>query len=179
MKRPLCVLAGLLAATLLAGAASAADLISLRLGDVKGDRYAALRASRELDDLPYKLEMSAFPSGAPVLEALNAGALDIGFTGDIPFLFVYAAGAPLKAVGAWHFNPATVALVVGKDSPIRSVAGLKGKRIAVNRGGWGHFLALGALRRAGLGPQDVSFSFLGPVDGRAALVRGSVDAWVP
>ncbi|MCS8423790.1 aliphatic sulfonate ABC transporter substrate-binding protein, partial [Pseudomonas aeruginosa] len=75
--------------------------------------------------------------------------------------------------------PATVALVVGKDSPIRSVAGLKGKRIAVNRGGWGHFLALGALRRAGLGPQDVSFSFLGPVDGRAALVRGSVDAWVP
>lgn len=179
MKRPLCVLAGLLAATLLAGAASAADLISLRLGDVKGDRYAALRASGELDDLPYKLEMSAFPSGAPVLEALNAGALDIGFTGDIPFLFVYAAGAPLKAVGAWHFNPATVALVVGKDSPIRSVAGLKGKRIAVNRGGWGHFLALGALRRAGLGPQDVSFSFLGPVDGRAALVRGSVDAWVP
>ncbi|MGU3735376.1 ABC transporter substrate-binding protein, partial [Pseudomonas aeruginosa] len=164
MKRPLCVLAGLLAATLLAGAASAADLISLRLGDVKGDRYAALRASGELDDLPYKLEMSAFPSGAPVLEALNAGALDIGFTGDIPFLFVYAAGAPLKAVGAWRFNPATVALVVGKDSPIRSVAGLKGKRIAVNRGGWGHFLALGALRRAGLGPQDVSFSFLGPVD---------------
>ncbi|HCF3027370.1 TPA: aliphatic sulfonate ABC transporter substrate-binding protein [Pseudomonas aeruginosa] len=154
MKRPLCVLAGLLAATLLAGAASAADLISLRLGDVKGDRYAALRASGELDDLPYKLEMSAFPSGAPVLEAL-------------------------KAVGAWHFNPATVALVVGKDSPIRSVAGLKGKRIAVNRGGWGYFLALGALRRAGLGPQDVSFSFLGPVDGRAALVRGSVDAWVP
>ncbi len=179
MKRPLCVLAGLLAATLLAGAASAADLISLRLGDVKGDRYAALRASGELDDLPYKLEMSAFPSGAPVLEALNAGALDIGFTGDIPFLFVYAAGAPLKAVGAWHFNPATVALVVGKDSPIRSVAGLKGKRIAVNRGGWGHFLALGALRRAGLGPQDVSFSFLGPVDGRAALVRGSVDAGCP
>ncbi len=72
-----------------------------------------------------------------MLEALNAGALDIGFTGDIPFLFVYAAGAPLKAVGAWHFNPVTVALVVGKDSPIRSVAGLKGKRIAVNRGGWG------------------------------------------
>ncbi|MBG6483776.1 aliphatic sulfonate ABC transporter substrate-binding protein [Pseudomonas aeruginosa] len=179
MKRPRCVLAGLLAATLLAGAASAADLISRRLGDGKGDRYAARRASGELDDLPYKLEMSAFPSGAPVLEALNAGALDIGFTGDIPFLFVYAAGAPLKAVGAWHFNPATVALVVGKDSPIRSVAGLKGKRIAVNRGGWGHFLALGALRRAGLGPQDVSFSFLGPVDGRAALVRGSVDAWVP
>ncbi|MBB4864923.1 sulfonate transport system substrate-binding protein [Pseudomonas nitritireducens] len=182
MKRSLRVLAGLLAATLLAGAAgtaSADDPVTLRLGDVKGDRYASLRASGELENLPYKLELSAFPSGAPVLEALNAGALDIGFTGDIPFLFVYAAGAPLKAVGAWHFNPATVALVVGKDSPIHSVADLKGKRIAVNRGGWGHFMALGALRRAGLKPEDVTFSFLGPVDGRAALVRGSVDAWVP
>ncbi|MFR0691162.1 aliphatic sulfonate ABC transporter substrate-binding protein [Enterobacterales bacterium AE_CKDN230030158-1A_HGKHYDSX7] len=179
MKRTLRVLAGLLAATLLAGAASAAEPVTLRLGDVKGDRYASLRASGELENLPYKLELSAFPSGAPVLEALNAGALDVGFTGDIPFLFVYAAGAPLKAVGAWHFNPATVALVVGKDSPIRSVADLKGKRITVNRGGWGHFMALGALRRAGLKPEDVTFSFLGPVDGRAALVRGSVDAWVP
>ncbi|MDH1008371.1 aliphatic sulfonate ABC transporter substrate-binding protein [Pseudomonas nicosulfuronedens] len=179
MKRTLRVLAGMLAATLLAGAASAAEPLTLRLGDVKGDRYASLRASGELENLPYKLELSAFPSGAPVLEALNAGALDIGFTGDIPFLFVYAAGAPLKAVGAWHFNPATVALVVGKDSPIHSVADLKGKRIAVNRGGWGHFMALGALRRAGLKPEDVTFSFLGPVDGRAALVRGSVDAWVP
>lgn len=179
MKRSLRLLAGLLAATLLAGAAHAGDPVTLRLGDVKGDRYAALRASGELENLPYKLELSAFPSGAPVLEALNAGALDIGFTGDIPFLFVYAAGAPLKAVGAWHFNPATVALVVGKDSPIHSVADLKGKRIAVNRGGWGHFMALGALRRAGLKPEDVTFSFLGPVDGRAALVRGSVDAWVP
>lgn len=179
MKRTLRVLAGLLAATVLAGAASAAEPLTLRLGDVKGDRYASLRASGELENLPYKLELSAFPSGAPVLEALNAGALDIGFTGDIPFLFVYAAGAPLKAVGAWHFNPATVALVVGKDSPIHSVADLKGKRIAVNRGGWGHFMALGALRRAGLKPEDVTFSFLGPVDGRAALVRGSVDAWVP
>lgn len=179
MKRTLRVLAGLLAATVLAGAASAAEPLTLRLGDVKGDRYASLRASGELENLPYKLELSAFPSGAPVLEALNAGALDIGFTGDIPFLFVYAAGAPFKAVGAWHFNPATVALVVGKDSPIHSVADLKGKRIAVNRGGWGHFMALGALRRAGLKPEDVTFSFLGPVDGRAALVRGSVDAWVP
>jgi sulfonate transport system substrate-binding protein len=156
-----------------------AEPVTLRLGDVKGDRYAALQASGELKNLPFKIELSTFPSGAPVLEALNAGALDVGFTGDIPFLFVYAAGAPLKAIGAWHYNPATVALVVANDSPIHSVSDLKGKRIAVNRGGWGHFMALGALQRAGLHKEDVTFSFLGPVDGRAALNRGSVDAWVP
>ena len=176
---PVCACPACWPATLLAGAASAADLISLRLGDVKGDRYAALRASGELDDLPYKLEMSAFPSGAPVLEALNAGALDIGFTGDIPFLFVYAAGAPLKAVGAWHFNPATVALVVGQGLADPFGGRPQGQAHCRQSRRLGHFLALGTLRRAGLGPRDVSFSFLGPVDGRAALVRGSVDAWVP
>ena len=178
MRRPLCVLAGLLAATLLAGAASAADLISLRLGDVKGDRYAALRASGELDDLPYKLEMSAFPSGAPVLEALNAGALDIGFTGDIR-----SSSSTLPARRSRRWAPGTstrrpwrwwsartrrsVRWPASRASALPSIAAA------------GAFLALGALRRAGLGPQDVSFSFLGPVDGRAALVRGSVDAWVP
>ena len=166
MKRPLCALAGLLAATLLAGAASAADLISLRLGDEGRPlrRPARVRRARRP---AVQAGNVGVPSGAPVLEALNAGALDIGFTGDIPFLFVYAAGAPLKAVGAWHFNPATVALVVGKDSPIRSVAALRASALP-SIAAAGAFLALGALRRAGLGPQDVSFSFLGPVDGRAA-----------
>ena len=131
---------------------------------------------RQLDDLPYKLEMSAFPSGAPVLEALNAGALDIGFTGDIPFLFVYAAGAPLKAVGAWHFNPATVALVVGRTR--RSVRWpASGQAHCRQSRRLGHFLGRVASRRPRTAGRKLSF--LGPVDGRAALVRGSVDAWVP
>ncbi|WP_437882550.1 ABC transporter substrate-binding protein [Pseudomonas sp. LRF_L74] len=170
---------GLLLSLLVAAAAQAQELPTLRLGDVKGDRYASLRASGELENLPYNVKLTPFAAGAPVLEALNADALDVGFTGDIPFLFVHAAGAPVKAVGAWRYNTHTVALVVNGDSPVNSVADLKGKRIAVNRGGWGHFLALGLLERNGLSEQDVVFSFLGPVDGRAALARQSVDAWVP
>lgn len=169
----------LLAALSFSSLLQAAEPVTIRLGDVKGDRYASLRASGELENLDYKVELTPFAAGAPVLEALNANALDVGFTGDIPFLFVHAAGAQLKAVGAWRYNTATVALVVPKDSAAQNVADLKGKRIAVNRGGWGHFLALGLLERNGLTDKDVTFSFLGPVDGRAALVRGSVDAWVP
>lgn len=164
---------------LLAMPAMAEPEVSLRLGDVKGDRYVSLQASGELDDLSYHLELTTFPAGAPVLEALNAGALDVGFTGDIPFLFMRAAGAPVKAVGAWRYNTETVALVVREDADIDTIHDLAGKRIAVNRGGWGHFMALGALERAGMSDGDVEFAFLGPVDGRAALNRGSVDAWVP
>ncbi|WP_130830946.1 ABC transporter substrate-binding protein [[Erwinia] mediterraneensis] len=157
----------------------AADKVILRLGDVKGDRFAALRASGALNNLPYDLRLTAFDSGAPVQEALNAGALDVGLTGDLPFLFVYAAGAPVKAVGAWQNNPDSIALLTRPDAGVHSLQDLKGKQIAVNRGGWGHYLILGLLERAGLTPQDVTLRFLGPVDGRAALTSGAVAAWAP
>ena len=157
----------------------AADKVTLRLGDVKGDRFAALQASGELKNLPYNLKLTTFDSGAPVQEALNAGALDIGFTGDLPFLFVYAAGAPVKAVGAWQNNPDSIALLTRPDSGVHSLQDLKGKQIAVNRGGWGHYLLLGLLERAGLKPEDVTLRFLNPVDGRAALTSGAVAAWAP
>lgn len=160
-----------------ATSALAAEKVTLRLGDVKGDRFISLRASGQLNNLPYELKLSSFDSGAPVQEALNAGALDVGFTGDLPFLFVYAAGAPVKAVGAWQNNADSIALLARPGSGIHSLQDLKGKQIAVNRGGWGHFLLLGLLERAGLKPQDVTMRFLGPVDGRAALATGSVDAW--
>lgn len=160
-----------------ATSAWAADKVTLRLGDVKGDRFISLRESGQLKDLPYDLKLTSFDSGAPVQEALNAGALDVGFTGDLPFLFVYAAGAPVKAVGAWQNNPDSIALLTRPDSGIHSLKDLKGKQIAVNRGGWGHYLILGLLERAGLKPSDVTLRFLGPVDGRAALASHAVDAW--
>ncbi|MBP2167766.1 sulfonate transport system substrate-binding protein [Erwinia toletana] len=172
----------IVAAILLSISASnalAAGQVTLRLGDVKGDRFVALKASGQLDNLPYQLKLSSFDSGAPVQEALNAGALDVGFTGDLPFLFVYAAGAPVKAVGAWQNNPDSIALLTRPDSGIKQLSDLKGKQIAVNRGGWGHYLILGLLERAGLTQKDVTLRFLGPVDGRAALASGAVDAWAP
>jgi len=157
----------------------AAQQLTLRVGDVKGDRLVALKASGELQHLPYQLKLSSFDSGAPVQEALNAGALDVGFTGDLPFLYVYAAGAPVKAVGAWQNNPDSIALLTRPGAGIHSLSDLKGKKIAVNRGGWGEYLLLGLLHKAGLTPNEVSIRYLTPTDGRAALSTGSVDAWVP
>src|SRR4051812_6987657 len=95
--------ASLLAAaiTLSTAAASfAADAIVLRVGDQKGGNRSLLEISGYAKDLPYKIEWSEFPAAAPILEALNAGALDVGYTGDLSFLSVYAAGAPIKAIAA-------------------------------------------------------------------------------
>jgi sulfonate transport system substrate-binding protein len=104
--------ASLLAAaiTLSTAAASfAADAVVLRVGDQKGGNRSLLEISGYAKDLPYKIEWSEFPAAAPILEALNAGALDVGYTGDLSFLSVYAAGAPIKAIGGTRSDAKTQA----------------------------------------------------------------------
>src|SRR5712675_2089037 len=106
--------------------ALAADAITLRVGDQKGGNRSLLEISRFANGLPYKIEWSEFPAAAPILEALNAGALDVGYTGELAFLTVYAAGAPLKAIGGPRAAAKTQAILVRQDSPIKSAADLKG-----------------------------------------------------
>src|SRR3954451_21570668 len=161
----------------IATAAFAADTVTLRVGDQKGGNRSLLEISGYAKDLPYKIEWSEFPAGAPILEALNAGALDVGYTGDLSFLSVYAAGAPIKAIGGTRSDAKTQAILVRKDSPIQSAADLKGKRLAGTRGGWGQFLIDATLEKAGYKPDDATFAPLGPVDAKIALIAGSIDGW--
>ncbi|WP_314957463.1 ABC transporter substrate-binding protein [Bradyrhizobium cosmicum] len=172
--------ASLLAAaiTLSTAAASfAADTVVLRVGDQKGGNRSLLEISGYAKDLPYKIEWSEFPAAAPILEALNAGALDVGYTGDLSFLSVYAAGAPIKAIGGTRSDAKTQAILVRQDSPIKSAADLKGKRLAGTRGGWGQFLIDATLEKAQIRLEDATFAPLGPVDAKIALLAGSIDAW--
>ena len=149
----------------------------LRIGDQVGGVQSLLEASHELDGTPYRVEFSQFPAAAPLLEALNADALDIGYTGDVPFLFAYSAGVPIRVIGALHYQPIDNSLLVPGASPVHGVADLKGKRIAVNKGGNGHFLALALLEQEGIDPKDVTLLYLGPSDAKAAFASGAVDAW--
>ncbi|MCS3726764.1 hypothetical protein FHR88_001798 [Bradyrhizobium betae] len=151
--------ASLLAAaiTLSTAAASfAADAIVLRVGDQKGGNRSLLEISGYAKDLPYRIEWSEFPAAAPILEALNAGALDVGYTGDLSFLSVYAAGAPIKAIGGTKSDAKTQAILVRQDSPIKSAADLKGKRLAGTRGGWGQFLIDATLEKAQIRLEDAT-----------------------
>src|SRR3954469_17445931 len=160
-----------------AATAFAADTVTLRVGDQKGGNRSLLEISGYAKDLPYKIEWSEFRTAAPILEALNAGALDVGYTGDLSFLTVYAAGAPIKAIGGTRSDARTQAILVRQDSPIKSAADLKGKRLAGTRGGWGQFLIDATLEKAQIKLEDATFAPLGPVDAKIALVAGSIDAW--
>src|SRR6267143_56016 len=108
---------------------------------------------------------------------INAGALDVGYTGDLSFLTVCAAGAPIKAIGGTRSDARTQASLVRQDSPIKTAADLKGKRLAGTRGGWGQFLIDATLEKAGHKIDDATFAPLGPVDAKIALVAGSIDGW--
>ncbi|WP_406448012.1 ABC transporter substrate-binding protein [Streptomyces sp. NBC_00876] len=151
--------------------------VTLDIGDQKGGYEAILRASGELDDLDYRIKWSTFTSGPPLLEAVNAGAVDIGGVGNTPPVFAAGAGSRIVVVGATHGSSAGEAIVVPRDSPLRGPAQLKGRSIAVAQGSSAHFQLIRSLKKAGLGLSDVKLNYLQPADALAAFSRGKVDAW--
>lgn len=162
----------------LIASAHAADLQPLRVANQKSTIKALLEVSGETKNLPYAIQWSEFPSASPLGEALNANAVDIGALGDAPYVFALGAGGSLKVVSIIHAEGRnTTALLVPKDSPIKTVADLKGKKIVTGRGSIGHYLAIKALTNAGLTTKDVQFIFLLPSESRLVLDNGSVDAW--
>ncbi|WP_434802657.1 sulfonate ABC transporter substrate-binding protein [Paracidovorax konjaci] len=153
----------------------------LRVGHQKG-WLSLLKArgtlEKRLAPLGAKVTWTEFNAGPVQLEALNVGAIDFGDVGEAPPIFAQAAGAPLVYAGATVPRPAVEALVVPKGSAIRSVADLKGKRVAYNKGSNVHYFLVKLLEKHGLQYRDVQSVFLAPPDARAAFERGAVDAWV-
>ncbi len=150
----------------------------LHVADQKGLLHALCDASHVLDGAPYSIAWSEFPAAAPLLEALNAGAVDIGVAGDSPVMFAYAAGAPVHALLALRPEAAdAVGLLVPPNSGLHSVADLRGHLIAVTKGSIGQALVLALLTRAGMSAHDVRFAYLSQMDASAAMRTGSVDAW--
>jgi sulfonate transport system substrate-binding protein len=165
---------------IIAAPAEAADKV-IRVGYQKYGTFLLLKArgllERNLAPTGFRVEWTEFPGGPQLLEALNVGALDFGITGEAPPIFAQAAGAPLVYVANEPAAPLSEAVLVPKDSPIRSVAELRGKKIALNKGSNVHYLLVKTLEKAGLRYTDITPVFLKPSDARAAFEHGDVDAW--
>jgi sulfonate transport system substrate-binding protein len=153
----------------------------IRIGYQKYGTLVLLKArgtlEKRLAPLHVEVKWTEFPAGPQLLEGLNVGSIDFGTAGEAPPIFAQAAGADLVYVG--NEPPASTgeAILVPKDSPIRTVAELKGKKVALNKGSNVHFLLVKILEKAGVQYRDIDTVFLTPADARAAFERGSVDAW--
>lgn len=165
-----------------AGLARAANASrTLRVGNQKG--YLSLLKGRgtlekRLAPLGVAVTWTEFDAGPVQLEALNVGSIDFGDVGEAPPIFAQAAGAPLAYVAATVPRPQSEAVLVPHASAIRSVADLKGKTIALNRGSNVHYFLVKLLQAHNIQYGDVKVVFLAPADARAAFERGSIDAWV-
>lgn len=154
---------------------------ALVVGDQRGGIQALLKAAGELDDVPYRIDWALFPAASPLLEALGSGAIDLGGVGGAPFAFAYAGGAPIKVVYAARAVSGTgshaSAIIVRRDAPIRTVADLRGRKLATVRGSAGQNLALRLLEQEGLQASDVTWVYLHNGEAKAALASGAIDAW--
>ncbi len=158
---------------------SAAQLrsVTLRVGDQSGDSVQnLLRAAGLLTNLPYTIQWSTFTSGPPMLQAATAGAIDLGQVGNTPPIFSAAANAKIDVV-AVEQSPVGDAILVPSNSPIHTLADLKGRTIAVAQGSSANGTLLNTLNKAGLTPSDVKLAYLQPGNAYTAFAQHQVDAW--
>ena len=154
---------------------------TLRIGHQKG--WLSILKGRgtlekRLAPLGVAITWTEFNAGPVQLEALNVGSIDFGDVGEAPPIFAQAAGAPLVYAGATVPRPHLEAVIVPKGSAIQSVADLKGKKVAYNKGSNVQYFLVKLLEKHGLKYGDVQSIFLSPPDARAAFEKGAVDAWI-
>ena len=112
-----------------------------------------MRQRHTLEDafkpLGIEIKWIDFQFGPPLLEAINAGSVDFGFVGDSPPIFAQAGGARIRYVAVVKSDGNTQAIIVPKDLPIKTLADLRGKRVAFGKGSSAHNLLVAALEKGG------------------------------
>jgi sulfonate transport system substrate-binding protein len=160
---------------------------TVKIGFQKGNALHILKSRGNLDkklaEQNIKIEWVELATGGALLEALNTNNIDFGHAADANAVFAQASGMPLVYVASEHPNPEGLAIIVQKDSTIKTAADLKGKKIAIGKGWNSHYLLMKALQKEGLSTQDVEFAYVKDAsEGRAAFESKRVDAlgfWDP
>lgn len=182
-RRTLTLSAAVLATTLGWSASASAQSVpkEVTIGWQKGAAIQVLVRKQQVIEQRLKtlgidsVKWVEFQFGPPMLEALGAGAIDLGSVGDTPPIFAQAGGSNLVYAAA---SPsAQHAVLVPKNSPIKTLADLKGKKVAFGKGSSAQNVTLKALALAGLTINDIVPTYLSPADATAAFNGGNIDAW--
>jgi sulfonate transport system substrate-binding protein len=169
-----------IAAAFAARANAQGALKEIRIGYQKTGVLVVARqqASLEKHFTPQGIDVKwvEFSSGPPMMEAMNVGSVDFGSVGDSPPVFAQAAGAAIVYAAGQSITNGQ-GILVPKDSPIRVIADLKGKRIGFTKGSSAHNIVVQTLEKAGLTYADITPVYLTPPDAGPAFANGSIEAW--
>jgi sulfonate transport system substrate-binding protein len=168
------------AAALSQRASAQASLKEIRIGYQKNGVLVIARQQATLEEhfAPQGIVVKwlEFSSGPPMMEAMNVGSLDYGAVGDSPPIFAQSAGAAIVYAAGQPITNGQGILVQG-NSPIRTIADLKGKRVGFTKGSSAHNVIVQTLEKAGLSYADITPVYLAPPDAGPAFANGSIDAW--
>jgi sulfonate transport system substrate-binding protein len=172
---------GTVAAAAMSQRASAqAGLKEIRIGYQKNGVLVIARQQATLEEhfAPQGIAVKwlEFSSGPPMMEAMNVGSIDYGAVGDSPPIFAQSAGAAIVYAAGQPITNGQGILVQG-NSPIRTIADLKGKRVGFTKGSSAHNVIVQTLEKAGLSYADITPVYLTPPDAGPAFANGSIDAW--
>lgn len=174
--------ASLASIMMLSGCSKQQETTTLNIGFQKYGLLPIIKARGDLDkalkDKGVTVKWVEFPAGPQLLEGLNVGSVSFGEAGEAPPIFAQAANSNLVYIANQPAAPLAEALIVPKDSAIKTVQDLKGKRVVLNKGSNVHYLLLKVLEANHLKLEDIQVVYLPPADARAAFEKGAVDAWV-
>lgn len=163
------------------GVTAPAAKTEVRIGYQRGGAWTVLKAQSTLEERfgpDVTVTWTLFAAGPQLLEALNAGGIDLGPTGETPPIFAQAAGTPLVYVATQSGSGDGSGILVPQDSPLQTPQDLVGKKIVFQKASSSHLLLIKALEKHGLNYGDIEPVFLAPPEARAAFENGSIDAWV-
>lgn len=162
------------------GSADKVDLtkVTLRVGETGWPDLDAGFKAAGVSDTPYQVEYSLFQGGNMQIEAMGSGNLDIATGSEIPPIFASQAanGGNFKIIAVREKTTLQQELVVPKDSTIKNVADLRGKKVGYVKATTSHYFLEKMLEQAGLTWNDITPVQLSTSDGLAALVGGKIDA---
>ena len=175
------------AATLAAAPLLAQAPRTIRIGYQKFNTLNILKGTGALEKAlaahGAKLEWHEFLGGGQLSEALAANAIDFGHASDGIGVFQQASNKGLVYLAAESPYPGGVGFLVPQDSPIKTVADLKGQKVATGRGYNTQYALIRALQSKGLRYEDVEAVYIVTAsDTVAAFQSGSVAAigvWDP
>lgn len=157
-----------------ASGTTSADAGTLRIGYQRFGGLSLVKAKAAAPGVTWSL----FESGPAVTEALKAGAIDIGQTGEAPPIFAAAGRIPFSIVGTSAPVPKGEAVLVKKNKGYRTFADLRGRTIALNKGSNVNWLLVRLLEANNMTLADINVKYLKPAEGRPAFDNDQVDAWI-